>query len=351
MAGARVSVIVPTRKRPSLVVAAVSSALDQTLPPHEVVVVVDGPDDESVDALRALHAPNVRVHVHDSSRGAAAARNSGVRLAEGDLVAFLDDDDSWLPTKLERQVAHWEAASNELLLVSCRSRFLTGNFESEWPTRPPRDGERLADYLFVRGHAGEGVLPTPTFLVSRGVAAAHPMPVDLVTHEEWDWLLDLERAGVRVDVLMETLTVIDAAPRRQSVSGASSWRASLNWAFTRADDMGPRAFSAFVLTEVARGAALQRWSLREQRTILAAAMTGPFHASAEGFWQTALVSGAADPTFFGGYGEVGMMLTPATIPLYIAPGIERALPFATSSSPAVATCSGVSHANDGYSVA
>lgn len=275
MARTWVSVVLPTRNRPTLVVAAVASALEQTRPPHEVVVVVDGPDDETVEALRVLNAPTVRVHVHDSSRGAAAARNTGVRLAEGDLVAFLDDDDHWLPTKLERQVAHWEAApDNDRLLVSCRSRFLTGHSAAEWPTRPPREDERLAEYLFVRNHAGEGALPTPTFLLPRSIAVAHPMPEHLVTHEEWDWLLDLEQAGVRVEVLMETLAVVDAAPRRNSVSGASSWRASLDWATARADDLGARAFSAFVLTEVARGAALHRWSPGEQRTILTAALTG-----------------------------------------------------------------------------
>jgi glycosyltransferase involved in cell wall biosynthesis len=275
MGDTRVSVVVPTRNRPSLVVAAVTSALNQTLPPHEVVVVVDGPDDASVEALHALHAPQIRVHVHQRSRGAGAARNTGVRLAEGGLVAFLDDDDRWLPAKLERQVAHWAAAAdNERLLVSCQSRFITGGRPSEWPTRRPREGERLADYLFVRNHAGEGALPTPTFLLSRNVATAYPMPEHLDTHEEWDWLLDLERTGVRVEVVMETLAVIDAAPRRRSVSGSSSWRASLAWADERSDDLGRRAFSAFVLTEVARGAALQGWAPGEQRAILAAALTG-----------------------------------------------------------------------------
>ncbi|TXC74104.1 porin [Sphingorhabdus soli] len=58
----------------------------------------------------------------------------------------------------------------------------------------------------------------------------------------------------------------------------------------------------------------------------AAAMTGPFHASAEGFWQTALVSGAADPTFFGGYGEVGMMLTPGDSSGYKGGAFDRIKP-------------------------
>jgi hypothetical protein len=275
MADKRVSVVVPTRDRPSLVVAAVTSALDQTLPPYEVVVVVDGPDDKSVTALDALHDPRVRVHVHERSRGAGAARNTGVGLAEGVLVAFLDDDDRWLPAKLQRQVAHWEGAEgNERLLVSCQSWFVTGRDRAVWPTRALREGERLADYLFVRDHAGEGALPTPTFLLPRAVAAAHPMPEHLATHEEWDWLLDLERNGVRVEVVMEPLAVIDAAPGRHSVSAVSPWRATLAWGLQRADDLGSRAFSAFVLTEVARGAVLQGCSLREQQAILAVALTG-----------------------------------------------------------------------------
>ena len=275
MTDRRVSVIIPTRNRPVLVVAAVLSALDQTLLPHEVIVVVDGPDAETVAGLEALPDPRVRVHVHERSRGAGAARNTGVRLAEGVLVAFLDDDDRWLPAKLQRQVAHWEAAAaNSKLLVSCQSHFISGRDGAQWPTRAPRQGERLAEYLFIRDHAGEGALPTPTFLLPQSVAARHPMPEHLAAHEEWDWLLDLERAGVRVEVVMETLAVVDAEPRRPSISGSSPWRASLAWGLERSDDLGPRAFSAFVLTEVARGAALQGCSLRDQYEILASALTG-----------------------------------------------------------------------------
>ncbi len=275
MSSTRVSVVIPTRNRPRLVMAAVASALDQTRPPHEVIVVVDGPDARTEARLAGLRDPRVRVHVHEQSRRAGAARNCGVRLAEGSLVAFLDDDDRWLPDKLQRQVSHWEAAdANATLLVSCRSRFVTARESAEWPMRAPRAGERLADYLFVRDHAGEGALPTPTFLLPTCVAVDHPMPEHLATHEEWDWLLDLERDGIRVDVVMDTLVVIDAEPQRSSVSGAAPWRSSLAWGVARSDDLGPRAFSAFVLTEVARGAALQGCSLRDQVEILAASLRG-----------------------------------------------------------------------------
>jgi glycosyltransferase involved in cell wall biosynthesis len=104
-AAPEVSVVVPTRDRwPLLSAHALPSALGQEDVAIEVIVVDDGSADATVEGLRSLHDPRVRVLRHDRARGPAAARNAGVAAARGEWVAFLDDDDLWSPRKLRRQL-------------------------------------------------------------------------------------------------------------------------------------------------------------------------------------------------------------------------------------------------------
>jgi len=96
----RVSTVIPTYNRAALVCRAVESALAQDAPPDEIIVVDDGSTDGTADAL-ARFGDRVRC-VRQANAGVAAARNRGVRAATGEWVAFLDDDDVWLPGHLAR---------------------------------------------------------------------------------------------------------------------------------------------------------------------------------------------------------------------------------------------------------
>jgi teichuronic acid biosynthesis glycosyltransferase TuaG len=99
-----VSVIIPTWNRAGLLVAALRSALAQTVPPLEVLVCDDGSTDGSEEAVQAVG--DVRVRWLPGPRGGRPAipRNRGIRESRGEWVAFLDNDDEWRPDKLERQL-------------------------------------------------------------------------------------------------------------------------------------------------------------------------------------------------------------------------------------------------------
>jgi len=105
---AHVSVIIPAYNAEAFIVDTVNSALAQTFKDLEIIVVDDGSKDGTVAAL-ATFGDRIRVH-QQANGGVAKARNTGVALATGTWVAFLDADDLWLPTKIERQLDCAQAA-------------------------------------------------------------------------------------------------------------------------------------------------------------------------------------------------------------------------------------------------
>lgn len=96
-----ISVVIPAYNQGRFLPQAVESALGQTCPPLEVIVIDDGSTDDT-SARLASYRDRVRV-VRQPNQGVAATRNHGARQARGELLAFLDADDVWLPAKLERQ--------------------------------------------------------------------------------------------------------------------------------------------------------------------------------------------------------------------------------------------------------
>ncbi|MFC7547008.1 glycosyltransferase family 2 protein [Plantactinospora sp. GCM10030261] len=118
-----VSAVVPTRDRPELLARAIRGILDQDYPGTiEVLVVFDrsepDPGLETIDGRRS-----VRVLRNDRTPGLAGARNTGILAATGDLVAFCDDDDEWLPGKLAAQVAALDDGAAELVCCGIRVRY------------------------------------------------------------------------------------------------------------------------------------------------------------------------------------------------------------------------------------
>lgn len=99
-----ISVIIPVYNSERYVDAALESVLAQSRPPTEIIVVDDGSTDQSAQVARR-YQPIVQV-LHQPHAGPGAARNLGVSVAQGELLAFLDADDLWLPDKLERQVTY-----------------------------------------------------------------------------------------------------------------------------------------------------------------------------------------------------------------------------------------------------
>src|SRR5262245_25673454 len=100
----QVSVIVPTRNRRELLPTTLRSALGQRGVDLELLIVDDASDDDTAAAAQALGDGRIRVIRLDKPSGVSAARNRGAAAAQGEWLAFLDDDDLWAPDKLARQL-------------------------------------------------------------------------------------------------------------------------------------------------------------------------------------------------------------------------------------------------------
>lgn len=135
-----ISVIIPAYNAAGTIAKAIESVLKQTRPPEEIIVVDDGSKDETSAVVERFGAV-VRL-VRQANAGCGQARNTGAREARGSWLAFLDADDLWLPTKLERQIP--ETANPQVAVVVCRERNNEGRLL----------GRRLAfDDLWVRNDA------------------------------------------------------------------------------------------------------------------------------------------------------------------------------------------------------
>lgn len=116
-----VSVVIPTYNRRERLAQALSSVLQQTRPVDEIVVVDDGSSDGTFEwlsgSLAQIRTPRV-VILQQKNAGPSAARNAGIERASGQLIAFLDDDDTWHPDKIQRQLAVL-ARHPDICLLGC----------------------------------------------------------------------------------------------------------------------------------------------------------------------------------------------------------------------------------------
>ena len=109
-----ISVVIPTHERSELLRCAITSVLAQTYTDWQMIIVDDAESGSAEVVASEFHDARIRYVKNDGAHGGAGARNCGIREARGELVAFLDDDDEWLPEKLGRQVAVMNNAPDDV---------------------------------------------------------------------------------------------------------------------------------------------------------------------------------------------------------------------------------------------
>ena len=149
----KVSVIIPTYNRSFLILRAVHSVLNQTYSDLECIVVDDCSTDNTKQVIESIDDERLVYLRHNVNNHASAARNTGIKQAKGQLIAFLDSDDEWLPEKLAKQVQLIQSLPEKVGMVYCWMDYYDENFKVIKEHHPTLKG-RVFSYLFDKQALG-----------------------------------------------------------------------------------------------------------------------------------------------------------------------------------------------------
>lgn len=182
----KISVVIPTHKRSELLFSAIESVINQTEKNIEIIIVSDGKDDLTEEVVSSFIKEDDRVFYYDylEPKGGNFARNYGVSKSIGDIIAFLDDDDTWNINKLEKQLQVLNS-DEEIGLVYTGIKQIYPEKNIVFRTTPKHKGDLKKDILF-RNYIGT----TSTVLMRKSVFnEAGGFDVNLNAMQDYDlWI-------------------------------------------------------------------------------------------------------------------------------------------------------------------
>lgn len=209
----KISVIIPAYNRADLLPRTIGSVAMQTLVPHEVIIV----DDQSPDNTPAIVSEliekykgtlNIVYTRHEKNKGEAGARNTGIKMASGDWLAFLDSDDEWMPEKLEKQAVFLSKTGADG--VFCET-FLVENGDYKNSIQVSIDHDKIIpEHLLTKG-CGYGT--GTNLMISHAAVAGDLFDESMRLFIDVDWLYHVsQHADIRI--MHEALTYYHKAPMR-----------------------------------------------------------------------------------------------------------------------------------------
>ncbi|MBD2666007.1 glucosyltransferase [Richelia sinica FACHB-800] len=150
----KISVVIPVYNSEKSVAETLASVIAQTYRDLEIIIVDDGSTDKSIEICQRFKDERIKI-VHQQNRGLAGARNTGIRHAQGEFIAFVDSDDLWLPEKLEKHLHHLQH-SPQVGLSFSRSRFIDEQGTPLGIYQMPKLINITPGYLFCRNPISNG---------------------------------------------------------------------------------------------------------------------------------------------------------------------------------------------------
>ncbi len=218
MTDIKISVILPTYNRAELLKSAIKSVLAQTYPYFELIIVDDGSEDHTEEAVRTFKDGRIRYFKLPQNEGQAKARNYGIEMAAGDYIAFEDSDDIWHPQKLEVQMDYMEKSSPKTGFVYHKIRYDMGNncfavLPSEEIDRKKKSGDIYAQLLY------DNLVPCPSILAKKEcILKAGGFDTGMKALEDYDLALKMAK---NFEALFVDKVLLDAAYSTNGVSGQS----------------------------------------------------------------------------------------------------------------------------------
>jgi len=213
-----VSVIIPAYNVAPYIGETLDSVFAQTFADYEVIVINDGsPDTEELERTLARFIDRIN-YIKQENRGASAARNAGLRAARGELVAFLDADDLWLPSYLDEQIKFILERNCDLVCADAEVFSDSSNDEKTYMESLMADAPLTGDVTFL------GLLSAEQSLITSGVVVRRERVLEvglfdeaLRNSQDFDLWLRLARHGTRMAYQRRTL--LRYRSRDNSLSG------------------------------------------------------------------------------------------------------------------------------------
>jgi len=238
----KVTVVITTFNRPKMLSEAISSVLSQTLQEIEIVVVDDVSTEDNASVIDSFKDDRITLIHNEKHLGGAEGRNVGATAGQNsEWIAFLDDDDLFLPDKLEKQVSLGDSLGDDYAVIYCGARSVDG------------DGNTLGIGVpDIRGDIRSGILEkglrtfSSTHLFRRSAYdAMNGYATDLRANNEHDIWMEMGRLGMKADFVAEPLAIAaqHRAPRMTSdpMLRIEATKAYLDkWESTYVDWMGER---------------------------------------------------------------------------------------------------------------
>ncbi|OIQ28384.1 MAG: hypothetical protein BM564_09955 [Bacteroidetes bacterium MedPE-SWsnd-G2] len=215
-----VSIITPNYNGEKFIKRCIYSVLNQTYVNWELIIIDDGSTDESLNIIKEFESNygNVSCICLNGNNGAAVARNKGIEAAKGNYIAFLDNDDAWLPKKLERQLQFMKSNEYDLSFSSYYS--VDENFENQYLV----DAKSEISYSRLLTTNYLGCL---TVMYNAGRIGKHYFPL-IRKRQDWAlWLKLLRILDIKAYGIKEPLAIYTR--RKQSVSSSKLDLIKYNW--------------------------------------------------------------------------------------------------------------------------
>lgn len=187
----KISIIIPTYNRPEMVEKAVKSVLNQTYNDFQIIVINDGSEKSPDSIIERLNDERIIYLKHNKNKGGGAARNTGIKNSNSEYITFLDDDDEYLPDKLECQIMIMEKYKNDIDYMFCA---VTNYYEKTGRIETQRfQNKGINDYHNdVLAHNIRMLTPA-LFVKSNVIKSLNGFDERFPSNQEWDLTIRLTK--------------------------------------------------------------------------------------------------------------------------------------------------------------
>lgn len=276
-----ISVVIPTFDRPFFLNRAIESVLIQDYKNIEIIVIVDGYSENTFKLIEELNQKNenkiILIQTNDKV-GGSESRNIGVREATGDLIALLDDDDEWFSGKLSSQLTlineNQLTIEDDFLCFTSLKRYkeISQKVYDQLPNVNYKESGKnsIVSYLFeTKGLRNIGFIQTSTVIVPKRLLLETPFTKGLIKHQDWDWLLNLDKNHKLSIIQVEEPKIIyhSDVPKDSRVGYINRWEFTENWGMNHRESFTKQAYESFILNYILLGIASDESLSKKRRWV------------------------------------------------------------------------------------